>query len=136
MFRRNAGLQGLGLSRTCWLWALALILASAGCLSADALTLAKDAATEYRIVIVKGADVSDKAVAEDFAGILREITGATFAVALQVAQNAPEGAGILCMLPDTGERYLSTPLFGDIGEEMSADELEISASTPNYQLPA
>ena len=38
----------------------------------------------------------------------------TFAGALQVAAEAPKGATILCMLPDTGERYLSTPLFADI----------------------
>ena len=37
---------------------------------------------------------------------------------------------MLCMLPDTGERYLSTPLFGDIAADMSADEVEISRSTP------
>ena len=35
-------------------------------------------------------------------------------------------ARILCMLPDTGERYLSTPLFEDIAEEMTEEELAIS----------
>ncbi len=60
-------------------------------------------------------------------------SGATFAGALQVAETAPEGANILCMLPDTGERYLSTPLFENIGEDMSAEELEISCSTPGYR---
>ncbi|MBT8048745.1 MAG: cysteine synthase A [Xanthomonadales bacterium] len=40
--------------------------------------------------------------------------GGTFAAALQVAQQAEPGAVILAMLPDTGERYLSTPLFADI----------------------
>jgi len=42
------------------------------------------------------------------------------------------------MLPDTGERYLSTPLFADIGEEMTAEELEISRSTPlcRFDAPA
>ena len=38
------------------------------------------------------------------------------------------------MLPDTGERYLSTPLFDDIGEAMSAEELAISTSTPRLSL--
>jgi cysteine synthase A len=57
-------------------------------------------------------------------------SGATLAAALEVAQRAPQGANIVCMLPDTGERYLSTPLFADIGESMSADEMEISRSTP------
>jgi cysteine synthase A len=60
-------------------------------------------------------------------------SGATFAGALQVAEAAPEGANILCMLPDTGERYLSTPLFDSIGEDMNAEELEISCSTPGYR---
>lgn len=40
--------------------------------------------------------------------------GATFAAALEVAENAPEGSSILAMLPDTGERYLSTFMFDEI----------------------
>lgn len=60
--------------------------------------------------------------------------GATLAAALEVAKDAPEGSNILCMLPDTGERYLSTPLFGNIEADMNADEVEISQSTPGYQL--
>lgn len=59
--------------------------------------------------------------------------GATFAGALKIAQSAPKGSNILCMLPDTGERYLSTPLFGDIEVDMNEAELEISRSTPNYR---
>jgi len=59
--------------------------------------------------------------------------GATFAGAMQVAKSAAAGSHILCMLPDTGERYLSTPLFDEVGEEMSAEELEISRSTPGYR---
>ena len=42
--------------------------------------------------------------------------GATVATALKVAQDAPDGAVLLAMLPDTGERYFSTPLFADINE--------------------
>jgi len=57
-------------------------------------------------------------------------SGATFAGALQIAESAPEGANILCMLPDTGERYLSTPLFDDIVTEMNQEEFTISCSTP------
>jgi cysteine synthase A len=49
-----------------------------------------------------------------FAGLS---AGGTFAAALKVAENAPEGSSILAMLPDTGERYLSTFLFEDIKEE-------------------
>jgi cysteine synthase A len=60
-------------------------------------------------------------------------SGATFSGALQVAESAPAGANILCMLPDTGERYLSTPLFESIAEDMNAEELEISCSTPGYR---
>ncbi|HDR28911.1 cysteine synthase A, partial [Rhodovulum sp.] len=52
-------------------------------------------------------------------GILTGISGgACFAVALQVAEGAEPGSVILAMLPDTGERYLSTPLFETIPEDM------------------
>ena len=61
-------------------------------------------------------------------------SGATFAGALKVCEEAPEGSTVLCMLPDTGERYLSTPLFGDIEADMTAEEKEISNSTPNFQM--
>ena len=63
-------------------------------------------------------------------------SGATFAGALEVSKEAPDGANILCMLPDTGERYLSTPLFAEIEFEMSEKEQEIARSTPGYHLPA
>ena len=68
-------------------------------------------------------------------GIFVGITaGATFAGALEVAARAKPGANILCMLPDTGERYLSTPLFADIPVDMTEEELAISRSTPSSQL--
>lgn len=57
--------------------------------------------------------------------------GATFAGAAQVGARAQRGTKILCMLPDTGERYLSTPLFEDIPCDMTAEELAISRSTPS-----
>jgi cysteine synthase A len=64
-------------------------------------------------------------------GIFVGITsGATFAGALKVAAEAPQGANILCMLPDTGERYLSTPLFENVAAEMSEEETAIFRSTP------
>jgi len=70
-------------------------------------------------------------------GIFVGITaGATFAGALELSKSAPEGANILCMLPDTGERYLSTPLFADVSAEMSEEELAVSKSTPNYRFDA
>ena len=62
--------------------------------------------------------------------------GATLAGALSVAERAAAGANILCMLPDTGERYLSTPLFEDIPADMNEDEQSISRSTPNYRFDA
>jgi cysteine synthase A len=62
--------------------------------------------------------------------------GSTFAVARQVAERAEPGAVILCMLPDTGERYMSTPLFDAIPAEMTEEEVELSKSTPGYQMPA
>ena len=60
--------------------------------------------------------------------------GSTFGVAMQVAEKAPAGSVILAMLPDTGERYLSTPLFEPFGPDMNEDELELMRSTPGYQL--
>jgi cysteine synthase len=60
--------------------------------------------------------------------------GATFAGALQVCREAPKGSTVLCMLPDTGERYLSTPLFADISVDMTEEELKISQSSPNFEL--
>jgi cysteine synthase A len=55
-------------------------------------------------------------------------SGGTFAGALRVAAGAEQGANILCMLPDTGERYLSTPLFADVPAEMTEDEQAIARS--------
>ena len=60
--------------------------------------------------------------------------GATFAAAMQVAEKAPAGSTILCMLPDTGERYLSSPLFEGVPEAMSEEEAAISKSTPSCQM--
>lgn len=68
-------------------------------------------------------------------GILTGVSGgSTLAIAMQIAEKAPEGSVICCMLPDTGERYLSTPLFDGIEEDMDADEIAISQSTPGYQM--
>ncbi|CAM4409430.1 MULTISPECIES: cysteine synthase A [Stenotrophomonas] len=49
--------------------------------------------------------------------------GATVASALDVAHRAEPGAVILAMLPDTGERYFSTPLFADVNEGSDDDWL-------------
>jgi cysteine synthase A len=68
-------------------------------------------------------------------GIFTGISGgSTFAVALDIAKSAAPGTVILCMLPDTGERYLTSPLFADVGEDMNADELALSKSTPGFHL--
>ena len=65
-------------------------------------------------------------------GIFVGITsGGTFAGALRVAAQAERGANILCMLPDTGERYLSTPLFADVPAEMTEEEQSIARSVAN-----
>ncbi len=77
----------------------------------DALRLARELATREGI----------------FAGIS---AGAAIAAALKVAETAPEGSTILAMLPDTGERYLSTPLFDDVAVDMTPEEEAISKSTP------
>ena len=51
-------------------------------------------------------------------------SGATLATALDIAADAPEGTVILAMLPDTGERYLSTPLFEGVNNGSDDDWLE------------
>ena len=91
-----------------------------------------------RIIPIDGADAlrcsRDLAQQEGiFVGIS---AGATFSGALKVSAEAPKGATVLCMLPDTGERYLSTPLFADIPADMSDEEMAISRSTPAAQVVA
>jgi cysteine synthase A len=89
----------------------------------------------HRLLPVSGADAmrQSRALAQKEGIFVGTTAGATFAGALRVAAEAPKGTVILCMLPDTGERYLSTPLFGDIGEAMTAEELEIAGSTPMFR---
>ncbi|WP_170761953.1 PLP-dependent cysteine synthase family protein [Ruegeria lacuscaerulensis] len=83
----------------------------------------------------EGIEWSRRLAAEE--GIFTGISGgSTFAVAMKVAEKAPEGSVMLMMLPDTGERYLSTPLFEGIEEEMTGEELAISMSTPSAQMVA
>jgi len=90
-----------------------------------------------QLIPISGADGVKwaKALAQK-EGILTGISGgATFAVAVQIAEKAQPGAVVLCMLPDTGERYLTTPLFEGIVEDMDEEERAISRSTPGYQMP-
>ena len=68
-------------------------------------------------------------------GILTGISGgATMWAAIETAKKAPEGSVLVAMLPDTGERYLSTPLFASINAEMDEEELSIARSTPSHIL--
>lgn len=68
-------------------------------------------------------------------GIITGVSGgSTLAVSMQIAESSPDGSVILCMLPDTGERYLSTPLFEDIEEYMTPEELALMNSTPGYRM--
>jgi len=88
-----------------------------------------------RVLAVNGAESLKLArrLATD-EGILAGISGgATLAGALEVCRGLPEGANVLCMIPDTGERYLSTPLFEDVPAEMTEEEIELSRSTPGYR---
>lgn len=91
-----------------------------------------------QLLPVKGADGiawSRRLAAEE--GIFTGISGgSTFAIAMELAPSVPKGSSILVMLPDTGERYLSTPLFEGIAEGMTEEELAISASTPSAQMAA
>jgi len=81
----------------------------------------------------EGIDWARKLAARE--GILTGISGgSSFAVAMRVARDAAPGTVILAMLPDTGERYMTTPLFEGIPEGMTEEEVEISHSTPGYQL--
>jgi cysteine synthase A len=89
-----------------------------------------------RIIRIPGPDAlkCSKELAQK-EGIFVGITsGATFAGALKVCADAPKGSTVLCMLPDTGERYLSTPLFADVPADMTEEEVTISHSTPGSWL--
>jgi len=83
------------------------------------------------MLLVEGADAirCSKALATQEGIFVGISAGGTLAAALEVAKKA-------CMLPDTGERYLSTPLFADVESDMNKAELDISNSTPNFQFEA
>lgn len=68
-------------------------------------------------------------------GIFTGISGgASFGAAMKAAETAPAGSVMLVMLPDTGERYLSTPLFDGVAEDMTDEEMAMSASTPSGRM--
>ncbi len=77
---------------------------------------------------VKGMAMAQHLAANE--GILTGVSGgSTLLTAVEVAHQAPEGSVLLVMLPDTGERYLSTPLFESIPAEMNDEEMALFAST-------
>ena len=83
--------------------------------------LSRDVYDELRSISDdRSIEVSRELAAKE--GIFTGISaGGTLATALDVAEEAPKGSVLLAMLPDTGERYLTTPLFEGI-ETGSDDE--------------
>jgi cysteine synthase len=101
----------------------------------DVLQEAIDRKLFDEVMTVSGAEGIQwaKALAQK-EGIFTGISGgSTFAAARRVAERAPPGSVILSMLPDTGERYLTTPLFEGIEAEMDEEEKALSRSTPSAQ---
>ncbi len=87
------------------------------------------------IISIKGSDALElsKALAQKEGIFVGTSSGATLAGAIKVAKKAKKGSTIVCMLPDTGERYLSTPLFEGIEADMNEEEMKISESTPRFR---
>jgi len=88
-----------------------------------------------RVVPVNGAEAMrlSRALASEEGIFVGISAGATLAGALEVCRDAERGTTVLCMLPDTGERYLSTALFDDIQADMTAEEVAIANSTSGYR---
>ncbi|HET8834727.1 MAG TPA: pyridoxal-phosphate dependent enzyme [Gemmatimonadales bacterium] len=91
-----------------------------------------------RVVTVTAADAMrwSRALAAKEGILVGISSGGTFAAAMEVAGAATPGTTILCMLPDTGERYLTTPLFAEVPADMTAEEIAIMRSTPTFAEPA
>jgi cysteine synthase A len=87
------------------------------------------------IVPVAGQDALDtaRALARREGIFVGTSSGGSLAAALTIARRAPKGSNVVCILHDTGERYMSTPLFEGVSEAMTAEEIEISRSTPGYR---
>ena len=79
-----------------------------------------------------GIDARGSTSDKDATATAADLCAETFAAALEVCKDAPQGSAILAMLPDTGERYLSTPLFTDISPDMNDEERAILQSTPSF----
>jgi cysteine synthase A len=103
-------------------------------LTGDAL----DAGNVDRVITISGAEAmkTSQELAKKEGIFVGTSSGATFAAALQVCREAEKGSTVLCMLPDTGERYLSTPLFADVPADMTDEEKAILQSTPTFAQPA
>ena len=84
------------------------------------IVLARNGRTAYRIVVPAGADVSTKAVAEDFAGILNEITGATFPVVTD--ETEAESSEIIVGRDNARRKTLD---LADMPEDFAQGEYEI-----------
>jgi len=95
---------------------------------------AVDAGFVHKVITVAAPDAmrASRELAQKEGIFVGTSAGATFTAALEVAKSAVRGSTILAMLPDTGERYLSTPLFGDIPTEMTDEERTIARSTPTF----
>jgi cysteine synthase A len=91
-----------------------------------------------RVITIAGPDAmqASRDLAKKEGIFVGTSAGASFAAALQVAKEAEKGSTILCMLPDTGERYLSTPLFADILPEMNDEERAIAETIPELAAAA
>jgi len=99
---------------------------------------AVEAGNVDRIITIAGAEAmrTSQELAKKEGIFVGTSSGATFAAALQVCRDAEKGSTVLCMLPDTGERYLSTPLFADVPADMTEEERAILQSTPTFAQPA
>ncbi|MDQ2669656.1 MAG: cysteine synthase A [Gemmatimonadota bacterium] len=95
---------------------------------------AVDAGLVHRVIPIPGPEAMEwsRQLARKEGIFVGISAGGSFAAAIRVAREAPKGTSILCMLPDTGERYLTTPLFGDIQTDMNDEELALLRSTPSY----
>lgn len=97
---------------------------------------ARDLGLIDQVIQVAGADAIETSLRmarEE--GIFTGISGgASMLAALKVCESAPPGSTVLTMLPDTAERYLSTPLFASIEADMNEEEAAMSQSTAGFQL--
>jgi cysteine synthase A len=95
---------------------------------------AVDAGYVDRVITVSGPDAMkwSRQLAAKEGIFVGPSSGASFGAAIEVCNGAEKGSVVLCMLPDTAERYLSTPLFAEILPEMNEEEQAIAKSTPTF----